>query len=236
MIPKKIHYCWFGRNPKPKLAEKCIASWKKYCPDYEIIEWNEDNFDVNLNPYTQMCCEQKKWAFLSDYVRLWVVYKHGGIYFDTDVELLHNPDFLLNDEAWFGFETGGEVATLNSGLGCASVASGLGLKMMLKEYDALLDGKHGVRMCPELNTLALEKLGLCRDGTYQKFDWGTVYPKEYFNPYESTTGRMKKTENTVSVHWYMGACLSQKDILKSKITKPFHRIFGVNCFAWLKKK
>ncbi len=236
MIPKKIHYCWFGRKPKPKLAEKCIASWRKYCPDYEIIEWNEDNFDVNLNPYTQMCFEQKKWAFLSDYVRLWVVYKYGGIYFDTDVELLRNPDFLLNAEAWFGFETEGEVVTMNSGLGFASVASGLGLKMMLKEYDALLDGKHGVRMCPELNTLALEKLGLRRDGRYQKFDWGTVYPKEYFNPYESTTGRIRKTENTVSVHWYMGACLSKNDILRSKITKPFHRIFGVNCFAWLKKK
>ena len=126
MIPKKIHYCWFGRGEKPKLAQKCIASWKKYCPDYEIIEWNENNFDVNMNGYTKWCYENKKYAFLSDYVRLLAVYKNGGLYFDTDVELIRNTDFLLNDQAFFGFETDGtEVsnpknADINSGLrfGC----------------------------------------------------------------------------------------------------------------------
>lgn len=86
MIPRKIHYCWFGRGEKPRLAQKCIASWKKYCPDYEIIEWNEDNFDVNRNAYTQMCYKEKKYAFLTDYLRLLIVEEHGGIYFDTDVE------------------------------------------------------------------------------------------------------------------------------------------------------
>ena len=84
MIPKKIHYCWFGRGEKSKLTERCIKSWKKYCVDYEIIEWNEDNFDINIHPYTKYCYENKKWAFLSDYVRLWVVEKYGGLYFDTD--------------------------------------------------------------------------------------------------------------------------------------------------------
>lgn len=100
MIPKKIHYCWFGRGDKPKLAKRCIASWKKYCPDYEIIEWNEDNFDINTNEYTKWCYENKNYAFLSDYVRLLVVYRHGGIYFDTDVELIRNPDFLLENQAF----------------------------------------------------------------------------------------------------------------------------------------
>ena len=121
MIPKVIHYCWFGRGEKPKLAQKCIASWKKFCPDYEIIEWNEDNFDVNMNGYTRMCYEQKKYAFLSDYARLLVVAEHGGIYFDTDVELLVSPDFLLEHEAFWGFETPEYVA---SGLGFGSVAHG----------------------------------------------------------------------------------------------------------------
>ena len=88
MIPKTIHYCWFGRGEKPKLAQKCIASWKTFCPDYEIIEWNEDNYDVNSTPYTKYCYENKKWAFLSDYVRLDVVCRHGGVYFDTDVEVI----------------------------------------------------------------------------------------------------------------------------------------------------
>lgn len=235
MIPKKIHYCWFGRSSKPKLAEKCIASWRKYCPDYEIVEWNEDNFNVNLNGYTRMCYENKMWAFLSDYVRLWVVYQYGGVYFDTDVELLRTPDFLLNNEAFFGFETDGTEAISNSGLAFGSVASGLALRTMLEEYDTLIDGMHGVQMCPELNTSALVKLGLRRDGSLQKFEWGTVYPVEYFNPYESTTGRLVRTQDTVSVHWYMGSCLPKRKIILSKLTRPFHRFFGNDCFSRLKK-
>lgn len=229
MIPKKIHYCWFGKAEKPKLAKKCIASWKKYCPTYEIIEWNEENFDVNCNAYTRMCFEQKKWAFLSDYVRLVVVNQNGGLYFDTDVELLRNLDFLLDNESFWGFET-------DSIKNDATMNSGLALKSLIAEYDELLDGKHGVRMCPELNTLGLVKLGLKRDGTLQRFEWGTVYPKDYFNPYESNTGRLNKTENTVSVHWYMGSCLSVTNRIKSKITKPLHRIFGVDCFKWINKR
>lgn len=238
MIPKKIHYCWFGRGEKPKLAKKCIESWKKYCPDYEIIEWNEDNFDVNINGYTKMCYENKKWAFLSDYVRLLVVYQNGGLYFDTDVELVRSPDFLLENEAFFGFETNDlnpKNVSTNTGLAFGSVATGLALAAMLEEYEPLIDGKHGVEMCPKLNTRALEKLGLICNGTYQKYSWGTVYPKEFFNPYESTTGELKKTDNTVSIHWYMGSCLSKGQLLRSRITKPFHRVFGTNCFALLRK-
>ena len=238
MIPKKIHYCWFGRGEKPKLAKKCIASWKRYCPDYEIIEWNEDNFDINMNGYTKMCYEQKKYAFLSDYVRLLVVYENGGLYFDTDVELVRNPDFLLEEEAFFGFETEGEKPKkeiVNTGLAFGSVASGLALQTMLEEYEKLLDGKHEVVMCPELNTVALIKLGLQRDGSYQKFSWGTVYPKEYFNPYESTTGRLDKTKNTVSIHWYMGSCLTTKQKIRSTISKPLHRLFGVDFMRKLKR-
>lgn len=241
MIPKKIHYCWFGRGEKPKLAQKCIASWKKYCPDYEIIEWNENNFDVNMNGYTKWCYENKKYAFLSDYVRLLAVYKNGGLYFDTDVELIRNTDFLLNDQAFFGFETDGtEVsnpknADINSGLAYGSVASGLALKRMLDEYEPLLDGKHGTVMSPQLNTQALEKIGLKRDGSYQKFSWGTVYPKDYFNPYESTTGSLCITNNTVSIHWYMGSCLSKYQKIRSIISKPLHRIFGVDIMRKLRK-
>ena len=104
MIPKKIHYCWFGRGEKPKLAKKCIESWKKYCPDYEIVEWNEDNFDIHMNGYTKMCYEQKKYAFLTDYIRLLVVAEHGGIYFDTDVEVVHTIDDLLKYDAFYCYE------------------------------------------------------------------------------------------------------------------------------------
>lgn len=232
VIPKKIHYCWFGRNPKPALAEKCIASWEKYCPDYEIIEWNEDNFDVNCNGYTQMCYQQKKWAFLSDYVRLVVVAEHGGIYFDTDVELLKSPDFLLKDEAFFGFETPQYVA---SGLGFGSIAHGQAIEAMLAEYDSLLDGTGGVIGCPRLNTSALLPLGLVQDGTEQYLGGAHIYPVEVFNPFDSPTGILNKTARTVSVHWYAGACLTKVQRLRSKIGRPLHRIFGVDMFKRFRK-
>ena len=232
MIPKKIHYCWFGGNPKPKLAEKCIASWKKYCPGWEIIEWNETNFDTNCCGYTKMCIEQKKYAFLSDYVRLLMVAEHGGVYFDTDVELLKPIDELLEYEAFFGFETPEYVA---SGLGFGSVAHATAIEAMLREYDAFLDGTQGVRTCPALNTQALETLGLVRDGSRQIVAGALILPVECLNPYESSTGRLNKTRNTYSVHWYSASWMSKGTRLRSAITRPLHRIFGENCFKWLKK-
>ena len=129
MIPKKIHYCWFGRGEKPKLAKKCIASWKKYMSDYEIIEWNEDNFDIDMNAYTRMCYDQKKYAFLTDYVRLIVVQKYGGIYFDTDVEVVRNFDDLLDNSAFFGFETNEYV---NTGLGFGAEKENEIVKQMIR--------------------------------------------------------------------------------------------------------
>lgn len=227
MIPKIIHYCWFGRGPKPKLAQKCIASWKKYCPDYEIIEWNEDNFDVGMNGYTKMCIAEKKYAFLSDYARLVAIAEHGGIYFDTDVELVRSPDFLLGHEAFFGFETPEFVA---SGLGFGSAAHGTAVEAMLEEYAPLLDGEHGVIGCPRLNTKALEKLGLRRDGSLQKVGETVVYPQDWFNPYESATGRLKRTENTVSIHWYSASWMSPAKKLRSMVSKPLHRVLGVDFF------
>lgn len=247
MIPKKIHYCWFGGGEKSRLAKKCIASWKKYCPDYEIIEWNEENFDVYMNGYTSMCYEQKKYAFLSDYVRLLVVYQHGGLYFDTDVELIRKPDFLLEQEAFFGFETkkiisedecfnsSPEVAAVNSGLAFGSNPASVALKTMLEEYDFLLDGKHGVVGCPILNTRAMIKLGLQPGTQLQRLEHAVIYPIDYFNPYESATGRLNKTENTISIHWYAASWLTTQRRIRSVVAKPFHRIFGVHCFDWIKK-
>ena len=132
MIPKIIHYCWFGRNPLPELARKCIASWRKYLPDYEIKEWNEDNFDVNIIPYTAEAYAQKKYAFVSDYARFWILYRYGGIYFDTDVEVIRPLDDIIARGCFMGFETdpapkqSGVDACVNPGLGLG-VAPGLGL-------------------------------------------------------------------------------------------------------------
>ncbi len=232
MIPKKIHYCWFGRGEKPALAKKCIASWHKYCPDYEIIEWNEDNFDIQANAYTFMCYNEKRYAFLSDYVRLLVIKEHGGVYFDTDVELLKNIDEFLKNDAFFGFETKEYV---NTGIGFGSVKNGEAISAMVKEYDFLLDGESGTVGCPLLNTKALLKAGLVLNGEKQCVEDAVVYPSEYFNPYESTTGRLNKTQNTVSIHWYSAAWMTKSQRLKSKITKPLHRLFGVNFFSKFKK-
>ena len=233
MIPKKIHYCWFGRGPKPALAQKCIASWRRYMPDYEIIEWNEDNFDPGYNAYTKMCYEQRKFAFLTDYLRLLIVEEHGGIYFDTDVEALRSFDDLLDQPAFAGFESENFIA---SGLGFGAEPHNPAIAAMLQAYDPLLDGQHGVIGCPKLNTEALLPLGLKLDG--EKQDLGTIrlYPVDYFNPMNSTTGVIRKTENTHSIHLYSMSWLPKHVRIRSKITQVFHRVFGVDCFRFLKKR
>lgn len=234
MIPKKIHYCWFGRAHKSKLAEKCIASWRKYCPDYEIIEWNEENFNVQEHPYTMYCYERKKWAFLSDYVRLFVVSKYGGIYLDTDVEIIKPLDSLLNHEAYYGFENSNNIAT---GLGFGAVAHHITTGAMLKEYDKLIaDDIDEIRLvgCPRLNTSALLEFGLKLNGEYQSVAGAEILSKDYLNPLDDATGVLMKTEHTYSVHWYAKSALSKTAILRSKFTRPFHRLFGENCFNNLK--
>ncbi len=132
MIPKVIHYCWFGGGEKSRLMKKCIKSWKKYCPDYEIIEWNEDNFDVNGIEFTKGAYNAKKWAFVTDYARLDIIYKHGGIYLDTDVELLKPLDELLKYKGFFGFE---EMGMVNTGVGFGAEKGNLLVKQMRDDYN-----------------------------------------------------------------------------------------------------
>ena len=235
MIPKTIHYCWFGRGEKPKLAQKCIASWRRFCPDYEIVEWNEDNFPINQYPYAQYCLNAQKWAYLSDFVRLAVVKEHGGIYFDTDVELLKSPDELLQYEAFYGFENDENVAT---GLGFGAVPNHPTIVAMERQYLGLqphTDDSFSVTGCPALNTQALIPFGLKLDGSRQNIAGAEILPADYLNPYDDPTGRLNITPNTFSVHWYSKSALSRASIVRSKLTRPFHRVFGVECFHWLKR-
>lgn len=227
MIPKKIHYCWFGKNKLPDKAVKCINSWKKYCPDYEIIEWNEDNFDVRQNGYTAFTYDNRKFAFLSDYARLQIVLKEGGLYFDVDVEIIRPLDELLVHKAFFGFETEEYV---NTGVGFGAEANNLIVAGMLREYDILLDGKHGTIGCPLLNTQALMKYGLKQNGMKQTIDGAMIYPIQYFNPYDDPTGILNTTEETVSIHWYAKSWMDKKTIIRSKLTKPIHRLLGTEFF------
>ena len=235
MIPKIIHYCWFGRGKKPKMAKKCIARWKKYCPDYQIIEWNEDNFDVQKYPYARYCLEQKRWAFLSDFVRLVVIAEHGGVYFDTDVELLKKPDKLLQFAAFYCFENNANIAT---GLGFGAEANHQTVLAMTKIYLDMVpdkDGNYALIGCPALNTEALIPMGLELNGKRQNVCGAEILPAEYMNPYDDPTGRLILTANTVSVHWYSKSWMSKGTIFKSVLTKPFHRVFGEDCFSMIKR-
>lgn len=236
MIPKKIHYCWFGRGEKPDAAKKCIASWQKFCPDYEIIEWNEDNFDLNCNPYIRWCYANKKWAFLSDMARLMIVYEQGGIYFDTDVELIRSPEALLKYEAFYGWEN---ESAVNTGQGFGAMAHHRTVEAMLRQYLAMLpdaEGNFSLTPCPALNTAALAELGLETGGRRQTVAGAEILPADYMNPYDDPTGKLRKTANTVSIHWYAKSWISPAMRLRSKLTKPFHRLFGTDCFGWLKRR
>lgn len=210
MIPKKIHYCWFGGNPKPKLAEKCFRSWKKYCPGYEIIEWNEDNYDLSAAPlYVRQAYEAKKWAFVTDFVRLQVVCDQGGIYLDTDVELRKPLEQLLENRAWFGFEDGAHV---NTGCGFGAEAGHPVLREIMEDYREipflLDDGSYDMLSCPQRNTGAFLRRGLRQDNSRQTLEGDVlILPSDYLNPKSWQTGEIYITENTLSIHhfnasWY----------------------------------
>lgn len=236
MIPKIIHYCWFGKGEKPKLAQKCIKSWYDLCPDYEIIEWNEDNFEIGKYPYAKFCYDTKRWAFLSDFVRLLVVYENGGIYFDTDVELIKRPDDLLKYESFFGFENNDFVAT---GLGFGGEVHNKAVGAMLKQYLDMKSNSNGefeIIGCPNLNTKALLPFGLVTNGKRQSIECAEIFPIDFFNPFDDATGRLNITENTYSINRYGKSWMDKKKVLRSRLTRPFHRIFGQDCFKWIKKR
>ena len=227
MIPRIIHYCWFGGKPLPKLARKCKKSWEKFFPDYEIKEWNENNYDVNAVPYTKYCYEHQLWAYLSDYVRLDVVEQEGGLYFDTDVEVVRRPDGLLQScNAYFGWET---LEYLNTGLGFAAEPHHPAVKAMLKMYESLVaNGKYmyeKMQGCPQLNTLALVSLGLKQDGTKQSVCDAIILPSDYMCPFHDATGKMNETENTFSIHWFSKSPHGKWAAWKMNFTRPLHRWF-----------
>lgn len=218
MIPHIIHYCWFGGKPLPKLAKKCLASWQRFFPGWEIREWNESNFDINSHPYAAMAYQQKRWAYLSDIVRLIVVEQYGGIYFDTDVEVVRYPaDLLANHTAWFGFEI---PEYINTGLGFAATPHHPAVQAMIRKYDHLLS----IAGCPELNTAALTDLGLVRNGTMQIIAEAAVLPMDYLCPLDDATGLLHSTTNTVSIHWFSKSPHGKWASYRSKISRIYHRL------------
>ncbi|MDO4838901.1 MAG: glycosyltransferase [Clostridia bacterium] len=202
MIPKKIHYCWFGGNPLPESAKKCIDSWKKFCPDYEIIEWNENNFDVNCCAYVREAYQAKKWAFVSDVARLIALVTQGGIYMDTDVELIRSLNDLLELEAFVGFENKSKVATCLM----ACQAEQPLFQELLKIYTSLhfikRDGTNDQTTNVKRITSCCMQYGLKLDGKCQTVRGVTFFPSDYFSPFDFETGNMHKSDHTYSIHWF----------------------------------
>ncbi|MDE6491924.1 MAG: glycosyl transferase [Lactobacillus sp.] len=217
-IPKVIHYCWFGGNPLPALAEKCIASWRKYFPDYEIKRWDESNFDINQIPYTAQAYEAKKFAFVSDYARFKILYEEGGLYFDTDVEVIKSMDDIIAAGPFIGcenqFQSIRENTTEDPGLGLG-VNPGLGigatprltlLKELLSMYDSISfrnpDNSLNTKTIVEYTTEYLCGQGLKNSPCIQNVSDFKIYPKEYFCPQDYKSGKIEITENTYSIHHY----------------------------------
>lgn len=217
MIEKKIHYIWFGRNPLPKLAIKCIESWKKNCPDYEIIEWNEDNFDISCNQYVKQAYENKKWAFVSDYVRLYVLYHYGGVYMDTDVEVLKSLDGYLHHKAFSGFESYDRIPT---GI-IAAEKGNKDIKALLDEYEdrqfVKEDGSLDLTTNVTTITNYFVKKNIVLNNTYQDIDGFVFYPSDYFCPKDSVTKVLKITNNTVTIHYFDGSWVPKSRKIKQKI-------------------
>ena len=198
-IPKVIHYCWFGPDPLPDSARKYIRSWRRYCPDYRIVEWNERNFNTDCNAYCREMVRRKKWAFLTDYIRLWVIYEHGGIYLDTDVQLLRSLEPLRERGPYMGFENTGRVAT---GLGFAAEAGNPLILENLQYYEQMEDFDN-VPSCPFITTEVLRRHGLSdRTDCIQCIEGLYIYPEEYLCPKNERTGLITVTEHTYSIHQF----------------------------------
>lgn len=226
MIPKTIHYCWFGETPLPEQYRKYMESWQRYCPDYKIIEWNESNFDTTRNRYCQEAYSAQKWAFVSDYARLKIIYECGGVYLDTDVELVKDITPLVVDGIGFiGFQNPIEATT---GLGFAAAPHNEVVKAMLDIYEnrtfVLSDGTYNLIPCPAANTTGLISCGLKIDYPWcnriQTLQGIAVYPEEYFNPLNYDTQKLNVTSNTYMIHHYSATWINNNRKIR-KIAKQF---------------
>ncbi len=237
MIPKVINYCWFGGTPLPEDVKEHIASWKRHCSDYEILEWNERNFDVNENTYCREAYEAKKWAFVSDYARLKILYDHGGIYMDTDVEVCRSLDDLLNYTAFSGFES---VSRLQTGvLGSTKAASWIGYLLSyyndkrFKQADGNLDQTTNV---VTVTRMTKEKYNIRLDGSFQVFgDNNALLPFEYLCAKDFMDGLVKKTRNTYTIHHFAGSWLSPVKRFRHQLKLILVRILGKRVVYLIKK-
>jgi hypothetical protein len=234
-IPKKIHYCWFGKKEKPEFIKKCIKSWKKYLNDYEIIEWNENNFDININDFVKQAYEAGKFAFVSDYVRVYALYNYGGIYLDTDVEVLKSLNRFLVHESFWGFEEKNFIATSTIG---ACKGNTL-VKRFLDSYKGksfvLDDGSFDTITNVSIVTRILEDIGVKMDGTCQEIKGiGVFYPQTYFSPFDYINYRYFITENSYTMHHFYKSWLPFSAKIKSNIKIILAKTIGGDSIAKLR--
>lgn len=232
MIPKIIHYCWFGRGEMPALAKKCIASWKKFCPDYELRLWNEDSFDVDSHPFVKEAYTARKFAFVTDYVRLWALVKEGGIYMDTDVEVLKPLDEFLHHPAFSGFESAEVVPT---GI-MASEKGGEWARKQLAYYDGRhflkADGTPDLTPNTKIITDRMVAEGFVLNNEIQDFKGEIVmYPVDWFCPKNCGTGVIEITPNTRTIHYYAGSWGTPWMKLRGMFFRFLRRSFP-NAYAW----
>lgn len=217
-IPHVIHYCWFGKGELPEDVKRCISSWEKFCPDYKIVRWDETNYNIHSCEFVEKAYELQKWAFVSDYARLDVVYQNGGIYLDTDVELIKPLNDIVEnlDEGFWGFENNDFVA---SGLGFAACKGNLIVKEMMDKYANLKfePEKMFQFSCPIINTEVLVKHGLKKNNKLQSVEGMTVFPTEYFCPSHPRKKINNFTNNTVSIHHYKATWVPVRQRLLWKV-------------------
>ena len=216
MIPKKIHYCWFGNNPLPKSVQRCIKSWSQYCPDYEIIEWNEGNYNVNKIPFIDKAYKEKKYAFVSDYARLDIIYNEGGIYLDTDVEIINNIDSLLTHNCFLGFEFAGEV---NTGIGFGAIQNHQFIYENMQYYHNAKFDMNNIITCVNVTSSLLLEKGLQAIDENQIIDDIYIYSTEYFCPLNYKTNELNITTNTYSIHHYDATWQPFQMKIRTKIKK-----------------
>lgn len=213
-------------NPLPELALKCIESWKKYLPDYEIIEWNENNFDIHCNKYVEQAYESKKYAFVSDYARLYAMYEQGGIYMDTDVEVIKNLDAFLSNKAFSGFESSKDIPT-----GIMACEKHFPLfKAFLNYYNGknfiLPNGEYDTTTNVSIITNICLTHGFIKNNMFQTFEGFTLYPSDYFCPKEPCTGILKITDNTHTIHHFSGSWFSDEEHKRDKKLKDLCLKYG----------
>ena len=239
MIPKIIHYCWFGGNPLPALAVKCIESWKEYLPDYEIKEWNENNFDVYINQYTTEAYQAKKYAYVSDYARFWALYNEGGLYFDTDVEIIKPLDDIIAKGPFMGCEKDGDGLQNYPDVAPGLIVGCEPHSKIIKELFSIYDTFSFIAENPGASTglyktvvaytsEILVKHALTTAQGIQQVDDITIYPKEYFNPLEHIN-QLKITKNTRTIHHYAGTWIPKR----YKLQRAFIRMIGPKIYQFI---